>query len=87
MIHGFDLDSPLVCEGIIGDGCGGGRIFYIEKATLKAFDPQSKEVMELLFDVKEATKISKSGCKIFITCMSATIVFDLALMTSITSEI
>lgn len=87
MIHGFDVDSPLVCEGIIGDGCGGGRIFYIEDETLKAFEPQSKKVMELLFDVKEATKISKSGCKIFIISKSGEIVFDLALMTSITSEI
>ncbi len=87
MIHGFDVDSPLVCEGIIGDGCGGGRIFYIEDETLKAFDSQSKKVMELLFDIKEARSISKSGCKIFIISKSGEIVFDLALMTSITSEI
>ncbi len=30
MIHGFDLDSPLICEGTIGDECRGNRIFFIE---------------------------------------------------------
>jgi hypothetical protein len=87
MIHGFDLDSPLVCEGIIGDGCGGGRLFFIKENSLRAYDPQSKNEMFLLEEVYEAKQISKSGCKIFIDCMSGQMVFDLSLMTKITSEI
>jgi len=64
MSHGFDLASPLVCEGIIGDGCGGGRIFFVENATLYAYDPQSKKRMELLKGLENVLAISKKGCVI-----------------------
>ena len=50
MIHGFDLNSPLVCEGIIGDGCGGGRIFYIKDNILNVYDPQTKETIIFMVD-------------------------------------
>ncbi|HFB54221.1 MAG TPA: thiamine biosynthesis protein ThiF, partial [Sulfurimonas autotrophica] len=43
MIPGFSKDSPLVCEGIIGDGCGGGRFFAVEDETLFAYDPLTQE--------------------------------------------
>lgn len=62
MTHGFDLESPLVCEGIIGDGCGGGRIFFVEEETLFVYDPQSKSKMELLNNLKGIESISKKGC-------------------------
>ncbi|OHE06278.1 MAG: thiamine biosynthesis protein ThiF [Sulfurimonas sp. RIFCSPLOWO2_12_FULL_34_6] len=74
----FDLDNPLVCEGIIGDGCGGGRLFFIEDETLKAYDPQSKEVINLLSDIKDAKKISKKGCIITIECQKDSIKLDLS---------
>jgi len=74
----FDLDNPLVCEGIIGDGCGGGRLFFIEDETLKAYDPQSKEVINLLSDIKDAKKISKKGCIITIECQKESIKLDLS---------
>lgn len=83
----FDLDNPLVCEGIIGDGCGGGRIFFIEENFLKAYDPQSNSEIILLQDVLNARVLSKSGCKIFIESQSEQILFDLSSMTKITSEI
>jgi hypothetical protein len=86
-IHGFDLDSPLVCEGIIGDGCGGGRIFFVEENVLKAYDPQSNSKITLLEDIVNARELSKSGCKLFIMCKSVRIEFDLSSMTKITSEI
>ncbi|HIP19784.1 MAG TPA: thiamine biosynthesis protein ThiF [Sulfurimonas sp.] len=62
MNHGFDLSSPLVCEGIIGDGCGGGRVFFVEDATLFAYDPQSTSKIELLNDLSGVQAISKKGC-------------------------
>ena len=80
MTAGFNLDSPLVCEGIIGDGCGGGRIFYIDDTILKAYDPVSKESIILLIDVVDAVRLKKSACVIFIECKDKDIRFNLSLM-------
>lgn len=80
MIAGFDLNSPLVCEGIIGDGCGGGRFFVVKDSVLKAYDPQSKESIVLLKDVSDAISISKKACIITIKCEGQIIEFDLSLM-------
>ena len=78
MTHGFDVTSPLVCEGIIGDGCGGGRIFYIEDEMLFVYDPYSKEKRKMLQDIKNAQKITKKRCIITIECLEKTIEFDLS---------
>ncbi len=72
--------NPLACEGIIGDGCGGGRIFYVEDETLYAHDPISKENMTLLKNIKKAKKISKAKCIITIECEDETIELDLSKM-------
>lgn len=79
MIHGFK-NSPLACEGIVGDGCGGGRWFFVEDETLKAYDPQTKEVMNLLADIKDAKEVSKKGCIITIKCEKELVKFDLSSM-------
>jgi len=78
MTHGFDLASPLVCEGIIGDGCGGGRIFYIKDETLVAYDPQTKCKIFLLDGIKNAKAISKKRCILTIECEDEVIRFDLS---------
>lgn len=78
MTHGFDLDSSLVCEGIIGDGCGGGRIFFIKGDSLQTYDPVTKEVFILLENVVNAKKISKSACIITIVGDKEVIKFDLS---------
>jgi len=78
MIDGFDLNDPLVCEGIVGDGCGGGRIFFIKDEALYAHDPLSKENRELLKNIKNAKNISKRGCIITIECQEQNIEFDLS---------
>ncbi len=78
MTHGFNLESPLVCEGIIGDGCGGGRVFFIENSILKTFDPKSKEILSLLEDVIDVKQISKKGCSIFMECSDEIIEFNLS---------
>jgi len=83
MTHGFDLDSPLVCEGIIGDGCGGGRIFFIEDTCLNVYDPTTQESMILCENIPDAIAIDKSGCSIFIACQNEKIEFDLSSMKKI----
>ena len=78
MTHGFDLNSPLVCEGIVGDGCGGGRLFMVEGETLKAYDPTTEKSFTLLENVLNAVTISKSACIITIVCLESEIKFDLS---------
>ena len=74
------VGSSLSCEGIIGDGCGGGRIFSIKDEKLQALDPQSKEIIILLDSVKNAISISKKACIITVTCRDEVIEFDLSKM-------
>ena len=78
MMDGFDLTSPLVCEGIIGDGCGGGRIFFVEDETLFAHDPITKDKITLLKGLKNVRCISKSACIITIELDEKIIKFDLS---------
>ena len=80
MNHGFDIDAALICEGIIGDGCGGGRFFMVDGDVLKAYDPITKEYFELLSGVKNALSISKSACVLSVVCKDETIGFDLSKM-------
>jgi len=79
----FDLNSPLVCEGIIGDGCGGGRIFFIDGDTLFAHDPLTKENIRILEEIISPSKLSKKACIIIIECKNEIIKFDLSLMKKI----
>ncbi len=78
MNHGFDLNNPLVCEGIIGDGCGGGRIFMVEDNTLKVYDPITKKKTQLMENIPTAKYISKKACIITIVCKDEKIKFDLS---------
>jgi len=78
MTHGFDLDDPLVCEGIVGDGCGGGRIFFVEDAKLFAYDPLTQESIELHSNIdKNVEFISKKGCYIFLKAKDLLLRFNL----------
>jgi len=78
MTHGFDVDSSLICEGIVGDGCGGGRLFMIKEDKLIAYDPQTKEEIVLLGDIEMAKSISKQGCIVSVVCQEQNIEFDLS---------
>jgi len=78
MTHGFDGDSPLVCEGIIGDGCGGGRFFLIEDETLLAYDPLTKSKIFLADGIKNAKLLTKKACLLKIECENEVIEFDLS---------
>lgn len=78
MTHGFDVNSPLVCEGIIGDGCGGGRFFLVEDETLVAYDPQTKFKIFLLDGIKNAKSLRKKTCLLTIECEEEVIEFDLS---------
>jgi len=78
MTHGFDLSDPLVCEGIVGDGCGGGRIFFLKDTKLFAFDPLTQESIELYGGIdKRVESITKKGCQIFLKAKDFRLVFDL----------
>ena len=81
MTHGFDVDSPLVCEGIIGDGCGGGRFFLIEDETLLAYDPTTKSKIFLCEGIKNAKTLSKKTCMLTIECEEEVLQFDLSTLT------
>ena len=78
IVDGFNLESDLVCEGIVGDGCGGGRVFLVENDSLYAYDPMTKEKLLLLKEVLNAKNISKSGCIITIKCERDILKFDLS---------
>jgi len=78
MTHGFDLSSPLVCEGIVGDGCGGGRIFYVKDNLLNAYDPISGENIILYEKLSKVKKLSKTGCILSIECVDVKLKFDIA---------
>lgn len=74
------FNEKLTCEGIVGDGCGGGRIFTVEDSKLKVYDPQTKEFMTLLEGVENANSISKKGCVVTIECKDKSIKFNLSTM-------
>lgn len=74
------FNEKLTCEGIVGDGCGGGRIFRVEDDKLNVYDPQTKEFMTLLEGVISAENISKKGCIITIECRDKSIKFNLSTM-------
>ena len=74
------FDATSWCEGIIGDGCGGGRIFFTCKDSLNTYDPFTKEKMTLLQDLQEPHNISKKGCILAFTCKETKMLFDLSKM-------
>jgi len=73
-IHG----SKLSCTGIYGDGCGGGREFFIDNQKLYVFDPITQETFILFDGIIQATSITKSGCIITIDTKTKPIYFDLS---------
>ena len=83
MTHGFDLSDPLVCEGIIGDGCGGGRIFFVENETLFAYDPLTQERMVLLRELTGVEKITKEACIISLKSKKNIVNFDLSALKTV----
>ncbi len=78
MIHGFDEESSLMCEGLIGDGCGGGWFFIIKDSELIAYNPQTEETKIFLKEIEMAKSISKKGCIVTIVCEKRDIEFDLS---------
>jgi hypothetical protein len=74
------FEDKLHCEGIVGDGCGGGRIFFVDAQTLYAYDPITKEDIKLLVGVVDAQSISKKACIVSVKCKDEDIEFDLSLM-------
>jgi len=70
--------SDLRCIGIVGDGCGGGREFFIKNNSLKVKDPITQDVTVLLENIKNPIKLTKKGCLLYIKTKSDTIKFNLS---------
>ena len=77
----LDKNDPLMCEGIVGDGCGGGRIFFIRENQLFAHDPMTKEDKALFTVEVIPKKLFKKGCILSLQYEQHAIEFDLSLMT------
>ena len=86
MMDGFDVSNPLVCEGIIGDGCGGGRLFFVENEKLFAYDPTTQEKLLLLSEVHDAVAILKKSCIISIETKTKTIQFNLSTLKKVDAK-
>ena len=75
-----------VCPGIIGDGCGGGRLFIVDTFNnkVKAYFPDDNSMRTLIEGLNEPGGISKKGCELFIANTNANeiVVFDLSKMES-----
>jgi len=78
MIAGFDKNSDLICRGVVGDGCGGDRFFFVKDNMLYAYDEVSGEMIKLLDGIISPQKISKKHCIITIECSGESIKFDLS---------
>ena len=87
MTHGFNIDPSLICEGVVGDGCGGGRLFMVEDNTLKTYDPLTKEFTILLENIEDALTISKATCTILIETKTLHVEFNLSTMRATTTKI
>lgn len=70
--------KKISCMGIIGDGCGGGREFFIENETLYSYDPYTKQTMTIFAPVYKAKTISKHRCVISIECEGEVVQIDLS---------
>jgi len=73
-----------LCAGIVGDGCGGGRLFIADTFNnkVKAYYPDNNTMMTLLDGLDEPGGIAKRGCELFVANTNAheIIVFDLSTM-------
>lgn len=74
----IDINSPLVCEGVVGDGCGGGRLFYIRDASLFAYDTYTQLAVKLCDGLEGALALEKKGCIITIFYENRSSAFDLS---------
>ncbi len=75
-----------VCPGIVGDGCGGGRLFIADTFNnkVKAYFPDDNSMRTLVSDLNEPSGIAKKGCELYIANTNAheIVVFDLSKMES-----
>jgi hypothetical protein len=74
-----NYNQKLICKGIIGDGCGGDRTFYIDNNTLYAYDDTTKTSLKLLGNLENIISIEKRKCIIYLTNSKNNILeFDLS---------
>jgi len=85
------LDPSDMCIGVIGDGCGGGRIFIADTGhkMIKVYEPENAEVFVILKDINSPQTIAKKACILSITTdvQNELIEFDLSSMTHTTKSL
>lgn len=73
-----------VACGLVGDGCGGGRLFVCDtyNGKVKVYDPLGGRIQTLVEGLHEPTGISKRGCHLYIAETGAhrIVKFDLSAM-------
>ena len=89
--YGDSDEEPLMlqhpqglCAGLIGDGCGGGRLFIADTYNnkLKAYFPDDNRMMTLLEGLREPSDVAKKGCRLYVANTNAheVVTFDLSSM-------
>jgi len=76
----LDKDPIDFDLGQCGDGCGGGRVFILFNSYIKVYNPQNKEFVLLVQNLKQASSISKKGCELFIKEEDGNYIFNLSKM-------
>jgi len=81
----YMLQHPQgICSGLIGDGCGGGRLFIADTYNnkLKAYFPDDNSMMTLLEGLREPGDVAKKGCRLYVANTNAheIVMFDLSCM-------
>lgn len=80
----LNLHNPQdICIGVIGDGCGGGRVFIADTDNnmIKAYEPESGDIIILADNISKPKLIKKIGCMLYITNdINETIEIDLQLV-------
>ncbi|OQX60104.1 MAG: hypothetical protein B5M52_01065 [Helicobacteraceae bacterium 4484_230] len=58
----------LVC-GVIGDGCGGGRLFIADTGNNRvvAYDPQSGRIITLMENLHKPCGVGKKSCHLYVS--------------------
>ena len=78
------VEAVDLCVGQYGDGCGGGRIFLVDKVNkkIKVYEQETHAIMTLVECHEVPYSIVKSGCDLYILSKKSVTKFNISTMTS-----